>query len=376
MRHHRFALAVTLVTFTTLGAACARGPKVINGTTSPGTVATSSTSSASSAMGSTAAAGGASYHVAKRLRLGGEGGWDYLSVDTAAHRLYLSRSTHVMVVDTDRDSVVGDIPNTPGVHGVAVARQFNKGFTSNGRDSSVTVFDLATLATMTVVKVPARNPDAIFYDEGTRRVFTFNGGSATATAIDAATNAVVGTVELGGKPEAEQADGGRIYVNLEDTHEMVTFDPRTLQVLSRLALAPCEEPTGMGIDRARRRLYIGCGNETMAIVDYAANKLLATVPVGRGVDGAGFDASTGTAFTANGGDGTMSLVREDRPGHWAAVGSVPTMRGARTMTVDERTHRVYTVSAEFGETPAPTADRPRPRPPMVPGSFTLLVLEP
>ena len=318
----------------------------------------------------------ASYHVAKRVRLGGEGGWDYLTVDTAAHRLYLSRSTHVMVVDTDRDSLIGDILNTPGVHGVAVAREFNKGFTSNGRDSSVTVFDLATLAPTAIVKVPARNPDAIFYDAGTRRVFTFNGGSASATAIDARTNAVVGTVALGGKPEALQQDAGRLYVNLEDRAEVVTLDPRTLTVLARWPLAPCEEPTGMGIDRAKHRLYIGCGNATMAIVDYAAGKLLATVPVGAGVDGAGFDAKYGVAFTSNGGDGTLSVVREDRPGHWSVSTTVPTMRGARTMIIDERTHRVYTASAEFGPAPAPTPDRPRPRPPMVAGSFAVVVVEP
>lgn len=331
--------------------------------------------SAQSPTAPTAPAG--TWHVASRLRVGGDGGWDYLTVDTAAHRLYVSRGTHVMVLDTDRDSVVGDIPNTPGVHGVAVVRARGEGFTSNGRDSTVTVFDLATLAPKAIIHVGARNPDAIFTDEASGRVFTFNGGSASATAIDPTTHAVVGQVALGGKPEAAQADGGRIFVNIEDTHEVVAFDPRSLTVSRRLPLAPCEEPTGMGIDRATHRLYIGCGgNGMMAVVDYAAWRLLATLPTSQGIDGAGWDARTHTAFTSNGRDGTLSLVRETTPGTWTVTGTVPTMRGARTMIVDERTGRVYTASAEFGPPPAPTAEAPRPRAPIVPGSFTVIAIAP
>jgi DNA-binding beta-propeller fold protein YncE len=319
----------------------------------------------------------ASYHVARRIRLGGDGGWDYLTVDTVAHRLYVARSTHVLVVDTDGDSLVGDIPSTPGVHGVTPVPALHEGFATDGRDSSVTVFDLASLEKTALIHVGAANPDGALYDPGSRRLFTFDGGSANATAIDPATHRVVGTVALGGKPEAAQADGGRIYVNLEDRSEVAVFDPATLALLARWPLAPCEEPTAMGIDRARHRLYVGCGgNGMLAVVDDATGRVLATVPTGSGIDGAGFDPATGAAFTSNGGDGTLSVVREVRPGEWAVTGTVRTMRGARTMTVDERTHRIYTASAELGAPPAPTPERPHPRPSIVPGTFTLLVIEP
>src|SRR6185312_2395369 len=170
------------------------------------------------------------YHVVRTIKVGGEGGWDYLTVDTAANRLFVSRGTHAMVIDLARDSVIGDIPNTPGIHGVALAPELNRGFTSNGRDSSVTIFDYKTLATITVVKIPGRNPDAILYDPATKRLFTFNGGTANATVIDATNGNVVGTVDLGGKPETGVVDRGRVYVNVEDKGEIVVFDPQTLSV--------------------------------------------------------------------------------------------------------------------------------------------------
>jgi DNA-binding beta-propeller fold protein YncE len=314
------------------------------------------------------------YHVAKRINTGGEGGWDYLAVDTAGHRLYVSRGTHVQVIDVDRDTMVADIQGTPGVHGIAFAPRLGRGFTSNGRDSSVTIFDLKTLAPITVVHGTGANPDAIHYDDATKRVFTFNGGSANATAIDAATGKIVGTVALGGKPETAQSEAGLVYVNIEDRNEIVVFNARTLAVTSRIKLAGCDEPTGMAVDRAKRRLYVGCGgNKTMAIVDYGHRRLLATVAVGEGVDATGFDPATKLGF-ASAGDGTLSVVRERAPNRFA-VESVPTARGARTMALDPRTHRVYLSSAQYGPMPAATAERPRPRAPMVPGSFTVLVVE-
>lgn len=315
------------------------------------------------------------YHVATRIHTGGEGGWDYLAIEPTSHRLFVSRGTHVQVIDLDRDSLVADIPNTPGVHGIAFAPRLGRGFTSNGRDSSITIFDLATLAPIGVVKVTGRNPDAILYDDGSGRVFTFNGGSGNATAIDAATGAVAGTVTLSGKPETAQSDGGIVYVNIETKNEIIAFDARTLEVRSHIPLAGCDEPTGMAIDRKRGRLFVGCGgSKTMAIVDYRAGTLLATVAVGAGVDASGFDPATGLSF-ASAGDGTLAVVREDTPGHFAAT-MVPTVRGARTMALDERTHRIYLSSAEYGPMPAPTTDRPNPRPPVIPGSFTILVVEP
>lgn len=318
---------------------------------------------------------GSTYHVAKTIKLGGDGGWDYLVADAAGHRLYISRGTHVMVLDTDRDSVIGDIPNTAGVHGIAIAREFNRGFTSNGRDSSVTIFDLGTRATLGVVHGTGRNPDAILYDPASKRVFTFNGGSSSATAIDAKTGTIVGTVALGGRPETAQADGsGHIAVNLEDKSQVQIFDSRSLAVLGTYPLAPCEGPSGMAMDIAHSRLFIGCSNKLMAVMDARTGAVLTTLPIGQGVDANGFDPSSGLAFSSNG-DGTLTVVHEDTPDTFSVVTNVPTLPRARTMTVDTRTGRIYTVTAEFGTAPAATTENPRPRPPMLPGSFTLLVLE-
>ncbi|MBC7672146.1 MAG: YncE family protein [Polaromonas sp.] len=328
------------------------------------------------AIASVNASAQAPYHLVKRITTGGEGGWDYLAVEPSTHRLFVSRGSHVQVIDVDRDSMIADIGDTPGVHGIAFASALGRGFTSNGRDSTVTIFDLETLATISRVKVTGRNPDAILFDSASGRVFTFNGGSANATAIDAATGTVVGTVSLTGKPETGQSDGkGTIFVNIETKNEIIAFDARTLAVKSHITLPGCDEPTGMAIDRAKSRLYVGCGgNKTMAIVDYLKGALLTTVAVGEGVDANAFDPSSGLSF-ASGGDGTLAVVREDAPRHFA-VSMVPTVRGARTMTLDPRTHRVYLSSAQYGVAPAPTAERPNPRPPMVPGSFTILVFEP
>ncbi len=316
-----------------------------------------------------------SYHVVARISLPGEGGWDYLSVDTAAHRLYVSRGTHIAVIDLDHDSIVGDIPNTNGVHGVAFVRDLNRGFTSNGRDTTVTIFDLKTLAQVAVVKVTGRNPDAIMYDPLSRRVFTFNGGGANATAIDPQTGTVVGTLDLGGKPEAAVADGrGHIYVNIEDKSELVAFDPKTLKVQGRWSLAPCEEPSGLAMDRKTRRLFSVCSNGLMAVVDPDRGKVLKTLPIGNGVDGAAFDATSGLAVSSNG-EGSMTFVHEESPDSFRVVATVPTQRGGRTIALDERTHRLYTVAAQFGEAPAPTPERPRPRPPIIPGSVVVVVLD-
>jgi DNA-binding beta-propeller fold protein YncE len=333
--------------------------------------AVASLASSSALTAQTAAPG---YHVIRKIPTGGEGGWDYVTVDPDGNRLFLSRGTHAMVIDLGRDSVIGDIPNTLGIHGVALAPELNRGFTSNGRDSSVTIFDYRTLAPIAVVKIPARNPDAILYDPATKRLFTFNGGTSNATAIDAATGTVVGNVDLGGKPEAGVVDGGRVYVNVEDKSQIVVFDPKTLKVLARWPLAPCEEPSGLAIDVVHQRLFSGCSNKTMAIVDMKTGKVVASPAVGAGVDAAGFDPATQLAFTSNG-EGTITVVHEDTPDKYTVVETVPTQRGARTMAVNPKTHRLYTVTANFGPTPAATPDRPRPRPPMIPGSFVVLELD-
>ncbi|MFL6228246.1 MAG: YncE family protein [Pyrinomonadaceae bacterium] len=323
----------------------------------------------------TRAAAPAGYHQVKTYKLGGEGGWDYLLVDSAARRVYISRGTHVMVVDADTGAVVGDIPDTAGVHGIALVPELNKGYTSNGRAGTVTVFDTKTLKTLSTVKV-GQNPDAITYDDVSKRVFTFNGASKDATAIDVKTDTVAGTIPLGGKPETGVPDEhGHVFVNVEDKGEIVDIDSRKLTAGAHWSLAPCEEPTGLSMDRKHRRLFAGCGgNKLMAVVNADTGKLVTTLPVGAGVDAAGFDPETSLAF-ASGGDGTLAVVHEDSPDKYTVVENATTQRGARTMSLDTKTHRVYLVTAEFGPPPAATPERPRPRPSVVPGSFTLIVME-
>jgi DNA-binding beta-propeller fold protein YncE len=295
------------------------------------------------------------YRVTRRIPVGGDGFWDLLTVDPAGRRLYVAHGTRVQVVDIDADTLVGEIPNTPGVHGVAIAPELGRGFTSNGRAASVTIFDLRTLATLGTVAVPAENPDVIVYDSATRRVFTFNGRSHNATAIDAAAGSVIGTVPLGGKPEFAVADGaGRIFVNLEDRSEMSVIDPAALTVVSTWSLPGCEGPTGLALDRAHRRLFVGCGNARLVVVNADSGTVVATLPIGTGVDGTAFDPETQLAFSANG-EGTMTVIAEETPDHYRAVANVATQRGARTLALDGRTHRVFTVTAGL------TPPRPRPR---------------
>lgn len=316
---------------------------------------------------------GPGYHLLKKFVLGGEGGWDLLAFDSAANRLYISRGTHVMVVDPDSGAVVGDIPNTPRVHGIAVAPEFGKGFTSNGGDGTVTIFDLKTLKTLGQAKA-GKNPDAIIYDPASKRVFSFNAGSNDVTAIDAKTGTVAGTLALGGKPELAVADDhGKIFVNLEDKSAVVELDARKLAIDATWPLAPGEEPTGIALDRKHHRLFIACANKLMAVVNADNGKLVTTFPIGDGPDGAAFDSDRQLAFSPNGADGTLTVAHEDSPDKISVLENIATQRGARTLELDEHGHRVFLVTAEFGPTPAPTAERPRPRPPMVPGSFTLLV---
>jgi DNA-binding beta-propeller fold protein YncE len=320
------------------------------------------------------AAGGSGYKVMQKYTLGGEGGWDYLTVDSVGHRLYLTRGNHVMVVDTESGKPVADIADLSGTHGVALAVDLGKGFISNGRNSTITVFDLKTDKVLDTMKSTGENPDAIIYDPASKRVFAFNGRSKNATAIDAATGKVAGTVALDGRPEFAVADGkGKVFVNIEDKAEVQAIDARKLAVVATWPLAGCEEPSGMAIDRTHGRLVIGCANKVMPIVDTASGKVVATVPIGQGVDATGFDPGTGLAYSSNG-DGTLTVVHEDAPDKWTVVDNVPTQKGARTMALDEKTHKVYLVTANFGEPPAATTEQPHPRPPMVPGTFTLLVV--
>lgn len=320
------------------------------------------------------AAAGPGYHVKTTYKLGGDGGWDYLTLDSASRRLYISRATHVMVIDADTGKSVGDIADTPGVHGIALAPELGRGFTSNGREGTVSIFDIKTLATSNKVKA-GENPDAILYDPATKRVFTFNGRSHDSTAIDAASGKVLGTIALDGKPEFAASDAkGEIFVNIEDKSELVAIDPNKLEVKSKWPLAPCEEPSGLSIDRKNRRLFVGCDNKMMAVVDADSGKVLATPAIGEGVDATAFDAETGLAF-ASCGEGVLTVVKEDSPEKFTVAESVPTQQGARTLALDQQTHTVFVVTAKFGPPPAATADNPHPRRSILPDSFVALVIE-
>jgi hypothetical protein len=318
-------------------------------------------------------AAAAGYHVVKSYTLGGNGGWDYLTLDNNSNRLYISRSTHVIAIDADSGRVVGDIPNTPGVHGIALAPEFGRGFVSNGGEGTVTVFDLKSLKELNKIKV-GDNPDAILYDPASHRVFTFNGRSNDVTAIDAGKGEVMGTIKVDGKPEFAVSDEkGEIFVNIEDKSELMALDPNKLEVKARWPLASCDEPTGLAIDRKNRRLFSGCSNKLMAIVDADTGKVISTLPIGSGVDAAAFDPESALAF-ASCGEGVLTIVHEDSPGKFSVAENVPTKRGARTMALDPAGHRIFLVTAEFGPPPASTAAQPHPRPAILPDSFVVLVV--
>jgi DNA-binding beta-propeller fold protein YncE len=331
---------------------------------------------ASQETGKSAAPGG----KVRTIKVGGEGFWDYLTVDPSARRLYVSRGNRVDVLDLDAEKVVGEVADTPGVHGVAVVPDLGRGFTSNGRDNSVTVFDLRTLKASGNFKVGG-GPDAIHYDKPSNRVFTFNHGTKDATAIDPAEAKVVGTVALDGVPEAAVSDGrGHVFVNIMDKAEVVEFDARDFQVLHRWPLAPGQRPTGLALDREHRRLFSVCSaNQKMMILDADDGKVVAELPIGQGSDGCGFDPGTHQAYSSNGRDGTLTVVREAGPDRYEVAATVPTHTGARTMALDPTTHKVYLSAASFAPAPAEAKGEPQKksrRPNVVPGSFVIVVVEP
>lgn len=312
--------------------------------------------------------------VLHRFNLGGEGGWDYLSYDAPSHRLFISRGQHVMVVDPRSGSVVGDIPDTPGVHGIALAPALDKGFTSNGRDNSVSVFTASSLKTTARIATPkGENPDFIAYDEGAKQVLAFNGRSHNASVIDAVGEKLVATIPLAGKPEAAVSDGrGRMFVDIEDRNALQAIDLKSGAVVATWPLAGCDEPAGLAIDREARRLFVGCHNKVLLVVDADTGKTVAQLPIGEGVDANGFDAGRRLVFSSQG-DGTLSVMQAGAADHYQPVQTVATARGARTMAVDAVQHQVYLVTAEFDEQP-PAPGQTRPRRTMRPGTFTLLVV--
>ena len=311
-----------------------------------------------------------------RYHLGGDGGWDYLSVDAATHRLFISRSDRVLVMDTRDGKMLGTIADTAGVHGIALAPELGLGYTSNGRADSVTEFDLATLKPTRTIAISGHNPDAILFDAASQRVFTFNGRSKDISVIDAHTAKVVATIPLSGKPEFAAADGkGRIFVNIEDTGELTAIDSKTAKVTSTWKLSDCEEPTGLALDIQQQRLFSTCQNGHLIVTDAQSGKHIATVPIGKGPDAAAYDIERKLVLSSNGEDGTLTIIQQTDRDHYKVLANTPTQKSARTMALDQTTHRVYLAAAEFGPTPPATPSQAHPRAPVLPNSFSILVLQ-
>jgi len=320
-------------------------------------------------------ASGQTYHVARRTVLGGDGGWDLLALDTAGQRLFVARQNRVMVIDPADGRLLGEIPGFDRAHGIAFAYAAGHGFATSGGDSTVVMFDLTTLAVVARIKVDL-DADGILYEPVTKRIFSINGDAQTASAIDPVSGRRIGTVALGAKPEFAVADGeGHLYVNLEDQGAIAELDAAALTVMRRWSLAPCASPTGLALDRAHHILFSGCRSGVMAISNASSGALLTTVPIGAGVDGCRFDSATGLAFASNG-DGTLTVVRAVAADRFEVAATVPTEPGARTLELDQRTHRIFTVTAELGPAPLAAPDHPHPRRPVVPGTFALLELDP
>lgn len=283
------------------------------------------------------------YKITGKINIGGEGRWDYTAVDVPAHKLYVSHGTRVHVIDLTSNKVIGEISDLHGVHGIAFADEFNKGFISNGMNDTVTVFDLSTFKTTGNIHVTGKNPDAIIYDPFTKRVFTFNGRSSNATAIDVKTNAVVGTITLDGKPEFAASNGkGLMYVNIENKSQIIEFDPKKLKVIKTWPIAPGESPSGLAFDIKNNILFAGCDNKLMAIVNSKTGKVITTQPIGGRVDACGFDPETKLAFSSNG-EGTVTVIREISPSEFKVIDNVTTEKGLRTMALDPTTHNVYLI---------------------------------
>jgi len=315
------------------------------------------------------------YQLVHKFILGGDGGWDYLSYDPVGRRLFIARATRVMMVDPANGKLIAEIPDTPGVHGIALAQDLGKGFISDGKTNSVTVFDLKTLKETARIPVTGENPDCILYDPATHRVFTFNGHSSNATVIDARSDKVIATIPLDGKPEFAVADGkGAVFVNIESKSELTRIDARKATVTGTWSLAPCESPSGLALDRKHHRLFSGCDNKLMAISDSGSDKLITTLPIGEGVDATRFDAATGLAFSSNG-EGNLTVIREESPQRFSVVQTAGTQKYARTMALNTRNHDVYLVTAGIQETP-PSVPGGRPHRAVLPGTFTLLVMKP
>lgn len=334
------------------------------------TAALASLACAAAAPSTAATATQPGYTIIQRLKLGGAGGWDYLSFDAQRRHLFVSRGDRVLVIDVDGNRQIGTIADTSGVHGIAIAQDLHRGFTSDGKADAVTVFDLDTLKTVATVTGTGQKPDSILYDSTSHHVFTFNGKSGNASVIDPVKNAVIATIALPGKPEFSAADGsGHVYVNLEDKSELAQIDSRQNKVLHTWPLAPCESPSGLAMDIAHHRLFSVCDNRTMAVLDATDGHRVAVVPIGDGPDAVTFDAGEGMVYSSNGESGTLTVVHEDDPDHYTVVANVATQVSARTQALDPRKHRIYLSSAQVG-TEKDAHGRQEP----LPDSFTILTV--
>ncbi len=314
-----------------------------------------------------------SYKKSGSIPIGGTGGWDYLTADSDNHRLYVSHGGEVEVIDMETEKPIGKVSGMDRIHGIAIANDLNTGFISDGGSNQVVLFDLKTLRVKDKVKAGS-NPDGIVYDPSSKRVFAFNGRSQNATVIDASNGHVDGTIALGGKPEFPVSDGaGNVYDNIEDKSEIVRIDSKMLKVTAHWSVAPCDSPSGLAIDRAGRRLFAVCDGKKMAVVNADNGKVVATPEIGDGPDAAAYDPGTKLAFSSNG-EGTLTVVRSAGPDEYGVAETVPTSRGARTMALDTKTHKVYLSTADFGPAPAADSQNPRPRPSIIPGTFRVLIL--
>ena len=323
-----------------------------------------------------AMAGAATYHVIKKIPIPGDGGWDYVAADSDGRRLYVSHDTEIVVLNLDSGAIVGRIAGGPDMHGAAIAPEFGRGFISESNPGSVVIFDLKTLAKIGELRV-GDDPNGIIYDHLTKRIFTADRGSKRVTAIDAKTGTIAGTIEnLGGRTEHLASDeSGHVFLNMQDRNTVLKLDAKELKVLETWPTAPCQAPSSMDMDRAHARIFIGCrGAGMMIVVDAKSGKIVATNPIGGGVDAAEFDPKTGLAYFSTGADGVLSIFREKSPDQYELVENVKTQAGARTMAVDRKTGRVYVAAADLGPRAVPTPENPRPRPPVIPGTFSVLVI--
>jgi YVTN family beta-propeller protein len=318
------------------------------------------------------------YTVSKSFRLGGTSGWDYLALEASGARLFVSRADHVDVVETVNGKLTAAIPNTAGVHGIAFAPALKRGFTSNGRSNSVSVFELDTLHVIQEIPMSGTTPDAILFEPRQNHIFTANGGSANLSVLDAGTLQVTSTIPLPGKPEFMATDGaGTVYVNIEsDPGKLVAVDAKALSVKATWPLTGCANPTGLALDAINHRLFSVCENQVMAVTDSQTGKQVARVVIGGGPDAAAFDTDLGLVFSSNGQDGTLTVVHEDTPDQYRVLATVTTQVSARTMVLDPATHKIYLAAAKFGDTPPATEEQPHPRPAIAPDSVLILVAQP